>query len=98
MVVKSSELSKTSNNPPIGPVGERPGIVENTGITGATGQISRVISRRRSHRRQWRILEFIVLIILDATLVDAAFRLAYNLRYQVLFKSQAVDVIRRFLT
>src|SRR5712692_5660493 len=49
----------------------------------ATGPITKAISQRRSHRRQWRIFGFVAMVILDAALVVAAFRLAYFLRYSV---------------
>jgi exopolysaccharide biosynthesis polyprenyl glycosylphosphotransferase len=47
---------------------------------GATGPITKAISRRRSHRRQWRVFECLVVIALDAWLVSIAFELAYSLR------------------
>jgi len=54
-------------------------------IGGATGPITKAISERRSHRRQWRIFEFIAMIILDAVLVAISFWLAHYLRYTVFF-------------
>lgn len=53
------------------------------GITGATGPITKAISRRRSHRRQWRIFEVVVMIALDAWLTTLAFQQAYNTRYSL---------------
>jgi exopolysaccharide biosynthesis polyprenyl glycosylphosphotransferase len=63
-------------------------------VGGATGPISKSISERRSHRRQWRIFECIGMIILDAILVDVAFRLAYYLRYIVLLNSDLIMSFR----
>jgi exopolysaccharide biosynthesis polyprenyl glycosylphosphotransferase len=60
---------------------------------GTTGQITRVISARRSSRRQWRIFEIVLTVIVDALLIYLAFRLAYYLRYNVFFGS---DLIERF--
>ena len=87
--VNSNELSQTSGqqgntfsaNPPEIPTG------------GTTGQITRVISERRSSRRQWRLFEIGLTVIVDALLVYVAFRLAYELRYNVLFHS---DLIANF--
>lgn len=47
---------------------------------GSTGAITRVISRRRSHRLQWRIFECVALIILDAWLISTAFNVALEFR------------------
>ncbi|WP_170293007.1 sugar transferase [Thermogemmatispora aurantia] len=68
------------------------------GVTGATGQLTRIISQRRSHRRQWRILECLVMVLLDATLVAISFYLAYLIRFQLLFESPWLDRLRRALT
>lgn len=74
------------------------GSPETMGMTGeATGQITKVISQRRSHRSQWRIFQLVALIILDAMLVIASFRLAHYLRYTVLFKSAFLAAIRNNL-
>jgi exopolysaccharide biosynthesis polyprenyl glycosylphosphotransferase len=101
-VVKRSELSQTTD---INMDTDKTGtfdIVGDTGIgtnaSGATGPITRAISQRRSHRRQWRIFEFVAMIILDAVLVDAAFRLAHYLRYYVLFNSPVLSIIRNNLS
>lgn len=51
---------------------------------GATGQILRAISKRRSHRQQWRIFECVSMIILDILLLIAAFSLAYIIRFDLL--------------
>ena len=62
--------------------------------SGATGPITKAISARRSHRRQWRIFECIAMIILDAILVVVSFRLAYHLRYDVFFNNQLLATFR----
>jgi len=51
---------------------------------GATGQITRAISKRRSHRQQWRIFECVFMVILDILLLIAAFFLAYTIRFDLL--------------
>ena len=61
---------------------------------GATGPITKAISARRSHRRQWRMLECIAMIILDAILVVVSFRLAYHLRYDTFFNNQWLATFR----
>src|SRR5579864_3635345 len=65
--------------------------------SGGTGPITKAISERRSHRHQWRIFECIGMIILDAILVDVAFRLAYYLRYVVFFNSDLILSFRNKL-
>ncbi len=52
--------------------------------SGATGQITRAISKRRSHRQQWRIFECVFMVILDILLLIAAFFLAYTIRFDLL--------------
>lgn len=99
-VVKRSELSQTTD---INIETDKTGTLDvgegaGTGTSGATGPITRAISQRRSHRRQWRIFEFVAMIILDAVLVDAAFRLAHYLRYYVLFNSPILSSIRNNLS
>ncbi len=93
--MNSSKLSQTAenmrlidNNPHAGQVGTA------DMIGGATGPITKAISDRRSHRRQWRIFECIAMIILDAILVDVAFRLAYYLRYIVFLNSHLILLFR----
>jgi exopolysaccharide biosynthesis polyprenyl glycosylphosphotransferase len=54
---------------------------------GASGQITKVLSRRRSYRHQWHIIEVIFILLFDALLVTLAFTAAYNLRYKVLFNN-----------
>lgn len=63
-------------------------------VGGATGPITKAISQRRSHRRQWRIFEIFAIVILDALLVDAAFQLAFYLRVYVLGDSPLVTYFR----
>jgi len=63
-------------------------------VGGATGPITKAISARRSHRRQWRIFECIAMIILDAVLVVVAFHLAYYLRYTVFFQNKLLATFR----
>lgn len=60
---------------------------------GATGPITKAISRRRSYRRHWRTFESISAIILDALLIDAAARLAFFLRYEVLWDNPTLEAI-----
>lgn len=57
---------------------DRTGAVEM--MAGATGPITKAISRRRSHRHQWRVFECIAMVILDGWLVAVAFQLAYRFR------------------
>ncbi len=62
---------------------------------GTTGQISRVISARRSHRRQWRIFEIALTVLVDLAFIYVSFRLAYDIRYHWLFQSDFIAQIRR---
>ncbi len=64
---------------------------------GATGPITKAISRRRLQRRQWRIFECFALIILDALLINAAFLIAYTMRYTVLRDNPIVNAIHNNL-
>lgn len=61
---------------------------------GATGQITRVISERRSHRKQWRVFEVGLLVVMDILMVYVAFRLAYDIRYHWLFRSDFIAKVR----
>ncbi|EFH86527.1 exopolysaccharide biosynthesis polyprenyl glycosylphosphotransferase [Ktedonobacter racemifer DSM 44963] len=63
-------ITRTQNAP-------QPGL---SGTTGATGPITQTISKRRSHRRQWRIFECVAMLVLDAWLIHVSFQLAYTLR------------------
>jgi len=49
-------------------------------MPGATGPITKAISRRRTHRDQWRTFERIAMVILDTWLVAIAFQLALSFR------------------
>jgi exopolysaccharide biosynthesis polyprenyl glycosylphosphotransferase len=68
-------------------------------MTGATGPMKE-ISRRRSRRHYWRTVERAVMLILDATLINVAFLIAYYLRYYVLGKngSYILSILERNLT
>jgi exopolysaccharide biosynthesis polyprenyl glycosylphosphotransferase len=61
---------------------------------GTTGQITRVISARRSTRRQWRMFEIGLTFVVDALLIYAAFYLAYYLRYKLLLDSSLIESFR----
>ncbi len=61
---------------------------------GATGQITKVISSRRSHRRQWRLFEVVLTIVVDVFLVYIAFHIAHFIRYEVLFHSDFISRLR----
>ncbi len=63
-------------------------------VGGVTGQITKAISQRRSHRHQWRTFEVISMLILDAILIDASFQLAYHLRFNVLGHSSMLAFFR----
>jgi exopolysaccharide biosynthesis polyprenyl glycosylphosphotransferase len=92
--------SKLSQKTEIGIDIERPEAVEP--MPGATGPITKAISRRRSHRRQWRTFEYIAMIILDAWLVTIAFELALQFRIYLIrdkgflakYLSHTVTIIR----
>ncbi|HEY3993190.1 MAG TPA: exopolysaccharide biosynthesis polyprenyl glycosylphosphotransferase, partial [Ktedonobacteraceae bacterium] len=60
---------------------------------GTTGQITKVISARRSTLRQWRIFEVSLAFIVDALSIYVAYQVAHYLRYNLLFGS---DLIERF--
>lgn len=51
---------------------------------GGTGPITKAISRRRSHRRQWRVFELVAMIVLDVWLVMLSFQLAYSFRASII--------------
>jgi exopolysaccharide biosynthesis polyprenyl glycosylphosphotransferase len=93
--LNSSKLSQITENKSNFDHASQAGQVGTTGMTsGATGPITKAISARRSHRRQWRIFECIAMIILDAILVVVSFRLAYHLRYEVFFNNQLLATFR----
>ena len=90
-----SKLSQTTKNRRTIDHAAQAGQIGTTDLTsGATGPITKAISARRSHRRQWRIFECIAMIILDAILVVVSFRLAYHLRYEVFFNNQLLATFR----
>ncbi|TMC89281.1 MAG: hypothetical protein E6J10_01415, partial [Chloroflexi bacterium] len=66
-------------------------------MRGATGPVIKAISKRRSHRQQWRIFECIAMILLDGTLIAAAFSLAYYVRFYILGNSSLVKAIHNNL-
>src|SRR5258708_9285669 len=82
--LNSSEISQTTENKgaisPLSKVGQ---VGTSATPGGGTGPITKAISQRRSHRRQWRIFECIAMVILDAVLAPVAFWLAYYLRFTV---------------
>jgi exopolysaccharide biosynthesis polyprenyl glycosylphosphotransferase len=72
-----------------------PGRQINTGTTpemfgGATGPINKVITQRRSSRRQWRIAEIIFMVLLDAGLLLLAVYLAYKVRFYFFNNSELI--------
>src|SRR5260221_11591873 len=87
--MNSSKLSQTTD---ISPNTDRTGGLDRR--VGATWPIMKAISRRRSHRHQWRIFECIAILLLDATLIDASFRLAHFMRYNVLFRNSLLTFFR----
>jgi exopolysaccharide biosynthesis polyprenyl glycosylphosphotransferase len=66
--------------------------------SGVTGTISQVISRRRSHRRQWRIFERVFMVTLDAALLVLSFYLAHFLRYNVLHGADFLSAMASAIT
>src|SRR5258707_13274716 len=88
--MNSSKLSQTTD---ISPDTDRTGRLDMT--VGATGPIMKAISRRRSHRHQWRIFECIAMFLLDATLIDASFHPAHSMRYNVLFRNSLLTFFRK---
>jgi exopolysaccharide biosynthesis polyprenyl glycosylphosphotransferase len=79
-----------------------PPVDTNTGkyamIGGATGPITKVISRRRSNRHQWRIFERVFMITLDAFLLVLSVYLAHSLRYNVLHETDAISQVASAIT
>ncbi|MGZ6384105.1 MAG: sugar transferase [Ktedonobacteraceae bacterium] len=93
--MNSSKLTQTTNNTETSSHTTPQEQVTSTDTPGgATGPITKAISVRRSHRRHWRILECIAMIILDAILVIISFRLAYHLRYDTFFNNQLLETFR----
>ena len=60
-------------------------------MSGATGPITKFISKRRSYRHQWRIFECVFMVIFDAVLLFLSFFLAHAIRYGVLANSALVE-------
>src|SRR5712691_7310905 len=88
-IVNSSNVSQSTD-----PYLENTGALEMS--TGATGPITRTLSKRRSHRRQWRIFECVAMVILDAWLVSIAFQLAYGI-LKTIYSPQNLDNQDNFL-
>lgn len=65
---------------------------------GTTGSITKLISQRRSHRRHWRIVEYIIMLILDVILIHLSFVLAYQVRYVFIGKDHLFPFIGNLLT
>ncbi|HLX56810.1 MAG TPA: sugar transferase [Ktedonobacteraceae bacterium] len=65
-----------------------------SGVSGATGPITKAISKRRSNRRRWRIFERVATIILDGMLIVVSFTLAHFLRFTVLLKNPLLASFR----
>ena len=93
--MNSSKLSQTTNTMDTSNQSTQETQTSNTNpASGSTGPITKAISTRRSHRRQWRILECIAIVMLDAILVVVSFRLAYHLRYDTFFNNQWLATFR----
>src|SRR5437764_12039859 len=88
--MNSSKLSQSTN---ISPDTDRTGVLDMT--VGATGPIMKAISKRRSHRHQWRIFEVIAMVLLDATLIYTSFNLRYFLRFNILFQNHFLVFLRK---
>ena len=71
-----------------------------TDITGGiTSTITGLLSKRSLLRHKSRIFELVIIILLDAALVEVAFLLAYYLRYHVLFNNSGLlHALRRNLS
>ncbi len=65
---------------------------------GTTGSITRLIEQRRSHRRHWRVVEYIVMLLLDILLIHLSFVLAYQVRYTIIGGSDLLTNIEKALT
>ncbi len=65
---------------------------------GTTGSITRLMSQRRSHRRHWRSVEYITMLILDIILIHLSFFLAYQVRYHIIGKQPFLSNIEKLLT
>ncbi len=65
---------------------------------GTTGSITKLISQRRSHRRHWRMVEYVVMLLLDIILIHLSFQLAYYIRYKVIGRGDFLKNIEKSLT
>src|SRR5438132_5635981 len=96
--LNSSELSQTTENKgTISPLSQVGQVGTSATPGGGTGPITKAISQRRSHRRQWRIFECIAMVILDAVLVAVAFWMAYYLRFTVFTGTNLLTRFRDYL-
>ncbi len=90
--VSSSKLTQTTS---INKDTDRTGALDM--MRGATGPVMKAISKRRSHRQQWRIFERISMVLLDAILIVTSFLLAYDFRYYILGNSSILKAIHNNL-
>lgn len=90
--MKSSELSRT-NSIDLEQTAPLPQVTGNT-----TGAITRMLSKRRSSRQQWRVFEYIAMLILDIVLIIAAFHLAHYIRYNLIGPSDILSKFEKSLT
>ncbi len=90
--MKSSELSRTNQIE----LEQTAPLQQVTG--GTTGAITRMLSKRRSTRRQWRIFEYIAMLILDIILIIVSFHLAHYIRYHIIGKSDLLGILEKNLT
>lgn len=65
---------------------------------GTTGSITKLISQRRSHRKHWRMVEYIVMLLLDVLLIHLSFLLAYQVRYVFIRGNSFITAIEEILT
>jgi exopolysaccharide biosynthesis polyprenyl glycosylphosphotransferase len=90
--VKSSELSRTNRIE----LEQTAPLQQVSG--GTTGAITRMLSKRRSSRHQWRIFEYIVMLMLDVVLIIVAFHLAHYIRYNIIGQSNVLSNLEKSLT
>ncbi|HEV2653662.1 MAG TPA: sugar transferase [Ktedonobacteraceae bacterium] len=57
-----------------------------------------MLSKRRSSRQQWRVFEYIAMLILDIVLIIAAFHLAHYIRYNLIGPSDILSKLEKSLT
>jgi exopolysaccharide biosynthesis polyprenyl glycosylphosphotransferase len=57
-----------------------------------------MLSKRRSSRQQWRVFEYIAMLILDIILIVVAFHLAHYIRYNLIGQSDILSKIEKSLT